>query len=160
MPTSSLPNLAEILGPVLGRIGAEQRPLVIAAAERSAATRYRGWANAVKNPTIKAGLNECAAREDDIATRVEAMYPNAGILQEQLLELTPELLDGGRAIFSPYSLKDQFALQAQGERIGAATWRSYAARASNDQHKEIFLQCAVLEELSATFLESLANERL
>ena len=40
------------------------------------------------------------------------------------------------------------ALQAQGERLGAATWRSFAAGA-------VFLGCALLEEENAACLETL-----
>ena len=42
----SIPNLAEIFRPALERVALEQRPLLIALAERLAADRYREWANA------------------------------------------------------------------------------------------------------------------
>ena len=42
-----------------------------------AAERYRGWAGAVDDATVRAGLLACAAREDEIAARVEAVHPDA-----------------------------------------------------------------------------------
>jgi hypothetical protein len=157
--TSSLPNIAELIGPVLQRVAFEQRPLLIAAAERLAATRYRGWANQVADAKVKHSLLACADREDDIAKRIEGLFPNAESLQKELLSRTPELAEVGGSIFSPYSLQDQFTLQARGERVGAATWRAYAARATDTNTQEVFLRCAVLEEESALFLESLAGKQ-
>ena len=40
-PTKQLPDVARILGPLLERVPREQRPLLIAIAERMAADRYR-----------------------------------------------------------------------------------------------------------------------
>ena len=42
---STLPDLAEILGRVIGRVPAERQPLLLAIAERLAAERYRAWAD-------------------------------------------------------------------------------------------------------------------
>jgi hypothetical protein len=151
----TLPNIAETLGPILRRVSHEQRPLLIAAAERSAATRYRQWSDQATDAKMKIGLRACADREDDIAERIEAMFSNAKVLQKELLDQAPELIEVGRSLFSPLSLQDQFALQAQGERAGAATWRAYAAQASDSKLQEQFLQCAILEEKSALYLESL-----
>lgn len=102
------------------------------------------------------GLLACADREDDIADRVEAMFANAEALQQELLAQVPELSVSTGSLFSSLPLQDQFSLQAQGERIGAATWRAYAERVPDLKLKEQFLRCALLEEESAAFLESLA----
>ncbi len=48
--SSQLPDVAEILGPVLARVDPEQRPLLMAIAERMAAERYRGWAEDARDP--------------------------------------------------------------------------------------------------------------
>jgi hypothetical protein len=152
----SLPNLAEILGPVLRRVSSEQRPLLIAAAERLAASRYRRWAEQV-DKQHKVGMLACADREDDIARRVEAMFPDASALQKELLAQVPELTEASGSLFASLSLPDQFRLQAQGERAGAATWRAYAAKAADAKDRDEFLQCALLEEGSAEFLETLSK---
>ena len=58
---------------------------------------------------------------------------------------------------APYTIEEQFRIQAQGERLGAATWRSFARHAESQQTAKVFESCAVLEEESATFLESLLD---
>jgi bacterioferritin (cytochrome b1) len=148
-----LPNLAESLGPILRRVSFDQRPLLIAAAERLAANRYRVWAEQV-DASFKSGMLACAEREDDVARIIEAMFPNAATLQKELLAQAPELQASG-SLFTAQSLKDQFRLQAQGERAGAATWRAYAEKAADETIRTHFLRCAVLEEESALHLESL-----
>ena len=155
---TSLPNLAEILGPVLRRVSTQQRPILLAAAERLAANRYRQWADEV-DPSLKSGMLACAEREDEVAQRIEAMFANAESLQKELLAQTPELMDAN-SLFASLSLRDQFAVQAQGERAGAATWRIYAEKASDSQIRNQFLKCALLEEESALFLESILQNRV
>jgi hypothetical protein len=155
---TTLPNLADILGPILRRVSAEQRPLLIAAAERMAANRYRRWAELV-DESLKSGMLACAEREDEVARRVETMFPNADALQMELLSQAPELTEASGSLFASLALHDQFALQAQGERAGAATWKAYAAKASDSKVQGQFLQCARLEEDSAEFLESILTRR-
>ena len=69
----SIPNLAEIFRPALERVALEQRPLLIALAERLAADRYRGWANAASAESVRTQLLACAAREQDLASRLEEL---------------------------------------------------------------------------------------
>ena len=67
MSSPELPDIAAILGPLLQRAPADERPLLLAAAERLAAARYRDWAAASDDPDDRAGLLECAEREEAIA---------------------------------------------------------------------------------------------
>jgi hypothetical protein len=154
--SDELPNLADVLARILQRIPVEHQPLAIALAERMAAERYRGWADAVGEAERRAGLLACAAREEDIARRVEALYPDAAAVQPDLLARHPELVEINRTLFAPYSLAQQFVLQARGERLGAATWRALARQAPTPAARDALLACALLEEDSAVFLESLA----
>ncbi|MGH7899417.1 MAG: hypothetical protein ACREQQ_15790 [Candidatus Binatia bacterium] len=155
---TELPSIAEALAAVLQRIPREQQPLLIALAERMAAERYRGWANRVSRPEWKVSLRACADREEEIARRIEGLFPAAESSQRELLAGNPDLVEIDRSRFEPYSLEDQFKLQAQGERVGAATWRSFARHASDARAKEVILGCALLEEESAAFLESTVGE--
>ena len=157
--TSKLPfpSLAVSLAPLLQRIPVEQQPLFIAAAERLAAERYRSWAESATSPDAKSALLACADRENQIARLVESVYPNVATIQREMLVHIPDLVEAGRAYFAPYSTEEQFALQAQGERLGAATWRAFAKHASDEKAREVFLDCALLEEQSAEYLESIAN---
>lgn len=147
-------NIGEVLAPILARVPRERQPLLIAAAERLAAQRYRGWATQVADAGRKAGLLACADREEEIARRVEGLYPSASAIQQEILAANPDLLDVDRTLFGGLPLDRQFALQADGERLGAATWRSFAKHAESPATRETLLACALLEEESATFLES------
>ena len=155
------PDLAGVLGPILQRVLPEHRPLFLAMAERRAADRYRGWANAAADSRVRAQLLGCAQREEDIANRVEALYPktpdapDATSIQRDLLAKNPDLEHINHSVFADRPLAEQFAIQAQGERLGAATWRSFARNESDTKAREVFLECAKLEEESALVLESI-----
>jgi hypothetical protein len=152
-----LPNVAELLGPILQRVVAEQRPLLVAIAERRAAERYRRWADESRDAGTKNSLRACAAREEEIAGRVEALYPEAGRIQQEILASHPDLEDVDRSIFAGRPLREQLAIQAQGERLGAATWRSFSAREPDAAKRAAFLACAPLEEASAAVLEAILS---
>ena len=154
---SELPNIAELIRPLLERVSMEQRPLLIALAERIAADRYRGWAR--DDPSHESELLACAAREEEIATRIEALFANAETTQHEILEKNPDLLDVNRTIFAGRPVDDQFTIQAQGERVGAATWRAFAKHAESPDARETFLACADMEEASAVVLDGIVGER-
>src|SRR5262249_40333161 len=122
----TLPSIAEVIGPLLLGLPVEQQPLFVAIAERLAAERYRAWAARVDAPERKAGLLACAEREEEIARRVEALYPTASKTQREILDRHPDLIELNRTLFAPFTLEQQFHIQAQGERVGAATWRRFA----------------------------------
>jgi hypothetical protein len=139
----------------LARVPAEHRPRLIAYAERLAADRYRGWADESADAATRDGLRACAAREEDIAGRVEALFPGAGAIQRELLSTNGDLLEVNRTLFAGRPLRQQFTLQARGERLGAMTWRALAEH--QPDARDTFLACARLEEESAAFLESLLD---
>src|SRR5262245_48734854 len=154
-PSAPLPNLGEVFARVLAKVEPEKQPLLIAIAERLAAERYRGWAKEPAMSAHAAALRACAEREDAIAGRVEALFPDAAAIQRALLAQSPDLADVNRAVFAGHPLLVQFRIQAQGERLGAATWRSFAKRESNATARDTYLACAELEEASARVLEAL-----
>lgn len=152
--THELPSVAEIFAPLLARVAPEHQPLLIAIAERMAAERYRGWAEAGQDPARRSELLACAEREEEIAGRVESLYADAAAIQADLRAKHPELEGLNRSVFADRPLEDQYAIQAQGEHVGAATWRSLAKRAE-PRGRQTFLDCAELEEQSAAVLESI-----
>jgi hypothetical protein len=152
---TELPNVAEVLGRVLERVAPQDRPLLIALAERMAAERYRGWAADPAQRGRRSGLLACADREEEIARRVEALYPGATSAQRDILAKHPDLEEINRELFAGRPLDQLFAIQARGERLGAATWRSLAKHAEGEAERQTFLGCAQLEEESASYLESL-----
>ena len=150
-----LPSVAEALAPVLARVPREQQPLLIAAAERLAAERYRGWAAEASEPA-RAQLIACAEREEEIARRIEALHPAAAATQRELLAKHPEIAEINGSLFAGRPLAQQLAIQAQGERLGAATWRALARDEGDAGRRDTLLACAELEEASALVLEALA----
>jgi hypothetical protein len=152
-----LPDIAAILGPLLARVVPAEQPLLLAIAERMAAERYRRWAREVGDGATARELHACADREDEIATRVEAVLPDAVAIQVRLRAAHPDLAAINDRIFAGRPLAEQFAIQASGERLGAATWRAFAAAQTDEAIRRAFLACAPLEEANATFLEGLAR---
>ena len=155
---SPLPDLAQVLSPVLQKIPAAHQPLFIALAERQAAQRYRTWAASADSEKHKTAFLACADREEEIARRVESLYAGADSIQKELLASNPNFANSSQSLFAPLSIDRQLVLQARGERLGAATWRGFAKRSAEASARDTFLQCAILEEQSAEFLESIASE--
>ena len=153
----ALPNVAQLLGPLLQRVPAPQRPLLLAIAERQSAQRYRGWAELAGSPEERGRFLACAEREEEIAGRIEGLVSDAASQQRAILEANPDLPELNRAVFEGRPLAQQLAIQAAGERAGAALWRSFAKAAGDEAAREVYLACARLEEESAVFLESLAS---
>jgi organic hydroperoxide reductase OsmC/OhrA len=151
----ALPSVGEALAPVIARVPRAEQPLLIALAERLAAERYRGWAAEIGDASARAQLLACAEREEEIARRVEALFPNAAPVQRDLLAKHPEVAELNRTLFAGRPLAHQFAIQAAGERLGAATWRSFAGREADAGRRDVLLACAALEEESALVLEGL-----
>jgi hypothetical protein len=141
----------------LARVAPADQPLLLAIAERLAAERYRRWADEIGDAVLRAGLIACAAREDEIADRVEAVFPDPAGVQQRLRDAHPDLPAINRDLFAGRPLAEQFAIQAAGERLGAATWRAFAAARPDAAGREAFLACAPLEEASAVFLEKLRD---
>jgi uncharacterized glyoxalase superfamily protein PhnB len=153
--TAVLPSVGDVVAPILARVDKEHRPLLIAIAERLAAERYRGWAKESLMTEHASQLRACADREEEIAGRVEALTPDAAAIQRALLAKHSDLTDVNRSLFAGRPLHVQFRIQAQGERLGAATWRAFAKQEQSGAARDTYLACAELEEASALVLESL-----
>jgi len=153
--SNPVPNISEILAGVLRNIEPALQPFLLAKLERLAADRYRSWASAHPDQSVREGLLACADREEQIATRVESLVPNATAIQDKLLSDHPELLDLNRTLFEGRPLEVQFAMQAEGERAGAAAWLAYAAAASEPSVQELLRSCSPLEQANADFLQGL-----
>lgn len=154
---TQLPDVATILAGVLQRVPPDQAPLVIAIAERMAAERYRGWAAEYPDRSRAAGFLDCAQREEEIARCVESLFAGAEATQAQLRAANPDLDAINAGLFAGRPLAQQLEIQAGGERLGAATWRALATKSESAGARQIYLDCALLEEASAEFLESLLS---
>ncbi len=153
-----LPNIAKLLAPLFARVAKHHRPFLLAAAERSAAIRYRGWSEQHLDPSVKAGLLACAQREDEIARRVESLDPAAVEVQQRILDENPDLANLNDSVFGQRPLDEQFRIQAAGERAGAASWTAFSDAATDPRFRDVFRSCVELEIANAAFLESLLEE--
>ena len=151
-------TIRELLAPALARVEEAQYPLLFALAEREAARRYRSWAQAAENGASREGLLRCADREDEIAERIEGLFPDAARLQEDILARIPNFAEINQQAFEGLSMVEQYALQAAGERAGTETWTAFAAQAPEAAAKEVFLTCARLEAESADYLDAMSSD--
>ena len=154
-----LPDVASVLAPLLQRVPRREQPLLVAIAERMAADRYRGWAKLAAEPAERAQLLACAEREEEIARRIEGLTPDADAVQRELRARHPDLAELNQGLFEGRPIREQLRIQANGERLGAATWRSFARHSDEPGTRETFLECAELEEASARVLEAILDGR-
>jgi hypothetical protein len=152
---TNIPNVATILAGALRNVDVKLQPILLAKLERLAAQRYRNWASDHPDRSVKEGLLACADREEEIARRIESLVPNASVIQDRLLAENPALLDLNRTLFEGRPLKIQFAMQAEGERAGAAAWKAFAAATPDPSAQQLLLSCSALEQANADFLQTL-----
>lgn len=156
--SDGLPSIAGVLSPVVARFPRQQQKLLIAWTERQAAKRYQSWAEQVGG-SERAGFLGCAAREEDIAARIEALDPDAAAIQQQLLAELPALEAQVLAVYTGRSLEEQWEIQRRGERAGKKTWEAFAAAEDDPRTHAVLLACAALEDENASFLRSVLEER-
>ena len=155
--SSEIPNFARLLAPFITAIPDASRPGFLALLERGAAERYRAWAEEC-DPADREGLLACAAREDEIADRVEQILPAAEADRPKLRAELPRARDAYFAVFEELPLGEKLRLQAGAERQGAAAWRMIASQQEDSARREALERCAALEEESAAHLETLLGE--
>jgi hypothetical protein len=148
-------TIAEIVGPAIDKYIPEEQRLFAALAERISASRYRAWAETIGDEDHRSTLQSCAQREEEIAQRAESLHPDAAALQEQMLKDNPGLQHKYFGLFDGLTLPDQFVLQVEAERTGAAAWRSFADACSDPEAAEKLRSCAALEEANAAALEQI-----
>lgn len=153
----TIPDFGTLLAPHIGAVPEHAVPAFLARLERTAADRYRMWAEAV--PEHAAGLLECAAREDDIADRVEHLYPATAA--EDIAAMDTAILpakDTYYAVFANLSPIEQMTIQANAERQGAAAWRGMIVNEPDPGVKAALEECAQIEEASADYLDNLLKK--
>ena len=115
--------------------------------------RYRLWAKDAGDAAE--GLRACAAREDEIATRVERLLPADASGLAAIDRVVPRARELYYGLFDGMGLREQLALQAAAERQGAAAWRGLAAGHDDPAVRDALEACARLEEESADHLDAL-----
>ena len=120
-----IPNVGELLAEHLQQLPADAMPYMLSQLERSAAARYRGWAEDVSEH--REGLLACANREDEIAERVEAMFPPSDTHRDLVAKLMPAAKTTYYEAFAGYTPLEQMQIQENAERQGADAWQGLKA---------------------------------
>jgi len=156
-PDAALPTIAAMLAPILARVPVADQPLLLALSKRVAAERCRSWANAEGDAADRALLLGCAQRDDEIARQIESLRPDAEAAKKRLFGENPDLLEKDRELFGGRPLREQYAIQANGNRMGASTWQAVAAASRHQAVRALFLACAEHDQESAMVLETLVS---
>ncbi len=151
MTAITIPNFGELLAEHLEAIPAEALPYMLSQLERTAAERYRGWADAV--PDHREGLLACAAREDEIADRVEAMFPPSEANRELVQAAIPAARATYYEVFDGHSPLEQMTIQANAERQGANAWQGL--KEGYPDKAESLDALSAIELQSADYLDSI-----
>ena len=153
MAVIEIPNFGELLADHLGQVPPEALPFMLSQLERTAAARYRGWAEDV--PEYRTGLLECAAREDEIADRVEAMFPPSDAHRDLVAQLIPGAKATYYDVFAKYSPIEQMTIQANAERQGADAWQGL--KDAYPELSEALDELSSIEVRSADYLDSILD---
>jgi len=157
MSALEIPKFAQILGEPLSAVPEASRPGFLARLERAAGARYREWA--AQDEANRDGLLACAAREEEIAERVEKLMP-----------VRPEDEDAARAaferartlyaaVFEGHALRDCMILQAHAEREGSLAWQAFAGQVADDAVRRELGALSALEIANADFIDGALGVR-
>jgi hypothetical protein len=160
-----VPQFGALLREHIDSVPAHAMPAFLAGLERSAAARYRSWAD--QAPEWREELLACADSEDRIAELVAGLFPVDDETQEQI---DTNLVDAIRTyydVFSPHPVMHQLYLQSEAELQGAMAWVRLAAdlpeELGDDQREHIravLAECTELERQSSVVVKRLLDESL
>ncbi len=153
MTTVTIPNFGELLAEHLDAMPPEAFPYMLSQLERTAADRYRGWADAV--PEHRKGLLACAAREDEIADRVEALFPPSDEHRQLVASSIGAARDTYYEVFDGHSPYEQMTIQANAERQGADAWQNL--KAAYPHLAAQMDELSAIEVQSADYLDSILD---
>jgi len=154
MTEVTIPNFGELLAEHLADLPPEALPVLLANLERGAAGRYRQWATELTN--FEDDILASADREDDIANRVEQLFPISDDHQKTVDRIVPKAIKTYMNVFEGLTAIEQITIQANAERQGAAAWRGLVE--AYPQFSSQLEQLALTEETNADQLDSLLSE--
>lgn len=147
------PDFGALLREHIDRVPAAARPAFLAGLERSAADRYRAWAEAA--PEHAAVLLECASREDEIAELVAGLFPISDTDQALVDQHLPAAIALYYEVFGPYTVPEQLHLQSEAELQGAQAWVNMSGRIDDPAVRDVLARCSALEEESSRAVKDL-----
>ena len=158
MPTlPTVPQFGALLRQHIASVPDAARPAFLSGLERSAAARYRSWAEAA--PEHADVLLECAAREDQIADLVAGLFPVEPEVQQAVDDALPAAVAVYYDVFAPSGVLDQLDLQSEAELQGAQAWVGIAATVDDPTTREVLARCTALEQESAAAVKTLLADQ-
>ena len=154
MPTwPEVPQFGALLRSHISSVSDSARPAFLSGLERSAAARYRTWAEAA--PEHADALLACAAREDEIADLVADLFPISPDDRAAVDEALPAAVELYYDVFAPYDVMEQLYLQSEAELHGARAWVQMAEAIDDPATCEVLARCTALEQESSHAVKEL-----
>lgn len=150
-----VPQFGALLREHIASVPDEARPAFLSGLERSAAARYRTWADEL--PEHRETLLECAESEDRIADLVARTFPVADELQRQVDAALPAAVQLYYDVFSPHPPLHQLYLQSEAELQGAMAWVRMAEAIDDPAVVEVLERCTELERASSVAVKRLLD---
>ena len=147
-------SITEAFLPLVPEVPEADIPMLIAALERIAAGKYRGWAESSADPVERDGLAACEAREIEIAEFIESLYPDPQSTIDGLNARFPDLQARYDAVMDGRPRAEQLRIQSEGELGGADFMQQFAA-ANTGAVAARFTSLAACEEANSKFLAAL-----
>jgi len=135
----------------------EYRPLLLSLIERQAASRLRAWSTEMVDVIQRRILLACADQKEEIARRIEALFPNALAIESEITDSVPEVRRVSQQLFRPVRLQARLATQALVDRICVRAYRELAEREGFEQVRQTLISCAVLETKAAEGIEGMLS---
>ena len=133
----------------------EYRPLLLSLIERQAALRLRAWPTETVEGPQRHILLACAEQKEEIARRIEALFPNALDIESEITDDVPEVQRVNQQLFRPVRLQARLHTQALVDRICVRAYRELAEREGFEQVPQSLISCAVLESKAAEGIEGM-----
>lgn len=148
-----VPQFGALLRSHISSVSDAARPAFLSGLERSAAARYRTWAEAA--PEHADALLGCAAREDEIADLVADLFPISPEDRAAVDQALPAAVALYYEVFAPYDVMEQLYLQSEAELQGAQAWVQMAEAIDDPATREVLARCTALEEESSHVVKEL-----
>jgi S-adenosylmethionine synthetase len=150
-----VPQFGALLRDHIQSVPPEAQPAFLAGLERSAAERYRGWAE--QFPDHADELLACAASEDRIADIVSGLFPIDDEQQAQVEAALPTAITVYYDVFAPFSPTEQLYLQSEAEIQGSQAWVRMSEQITDEATLASLRECTELELQSSVAAKAILD---
>jgi hypothetical protein len=130
------------------------QPLLLSLTQRKLASRLRSLALGQDDEARRSVLYSCADKKEQVAQRIEAIYPDAELLEQELEQDLQELQQWEQSLL-PLTLPDMLWVMNHELTFSIAQVKALAEAEGNEQGCHTLLSCAVLLEKCQHLLQNL-----